>query len=159
MSKEVAKFCDGDYTIGKDFLKDEHGNSYLPKFLDTVKDKLIQTDHDLIRNLGSDCDPFVKVLINGNSILTTKTRENTETFNVDESVTSEKVKKTDMLALEIWDDNGAEGNPIRIAIWNETIDTFINTPKHCSKYENRNEYQNCITVNVIWQDERRMMKK
>lgn len=124
-------------------------------FWTTVLHKLSTLFDKDLDSAEMNCDPFVRVLLNGEQILETEVRKNTEEFDVDESVTTTRIKRDkDIIDIEIWDHN-EDKPPALIYKISGTVDDWIGRIEDC---DTREQVQNCIRANIIWVDERKELK-
>lgn len=103
------------------------------------------------------CDPFVKVKIDGNEVLVTEAKEDTQKYVVGRLIMSELIQKNStIIEIEVWDEN-KNGRHERLLQTSGTVDTFIEKPYQYSKsawLRKKEILGNIIVVDVIWQDQR-----
>lgn len=111
----------------------------------------------------NDCDPYVKVYVGGEEVLKTATADGKNDYNVDRIYHTKKIKKSTIIAIEVWEDDSKkgehrnEGNSQPILWTNGTVESFMQNPTCCTDdlVVGKIHYgKNCIEVDIIWQDER-----
>lgn len=137
-----------------DFYADNTSKNLKPSYAGNAFYEMIISD-EKFESPDTPCDPFVKVIIGGEPILQTRPRKNTERFDADESATSGRIeRKTAIITIQLWDDNEQEA-PAFMFETSGTVDSFLEKPKRCNNpVSDRPKIENCVTVDVIWQDER-----
>lgn len=111
------------------------------------------------RGITRKCDPYVKVKIDGDNVLTTDFKEDTQEYNVGRFVMSKLIQRNStIIEIEVLDHNGNENYAHeRLLGTSGTVDSFIKKPIRCTKPGNALGTfvsANCLEIDVIWQDQR-----
>lgn len=118
------------------------------------------------------CDPYVKLYVDGVTVLTTKTEDGTEDYNVDRIYNTPNMieKNKTNITIEVLEDdsknrgkdrNAKNSEPMLLLIG--TAQSFMDDPVRCTK-ERVEEHSTlggevtlaptCLQVDIIWQDSR-----
>lgn len=102
------------------------------------------------------CDPYVKLFINGENVRTSGARANNCCHDVDVTYTSKKIKKSSTIMIEVWDDDsGFLGSADDLILRSSgDVDSFLNEPIRLGAIIYN--LQNQLETVSFWQDEYRL---
>lgn len=109
----------------------------------------------------SKCDPFVRMKIGGENVLTTDPQYNTENYNVGRTVVSKLIEKNStIIEIEVLDVPLASAlqEPQLMLKKTGTVESFMQTPIQCTKGGKTalgiSIAGNCLEIDIIWEDVR-----
>lgn len=111
----------------------------------------------------NDCDPYVKLFVGEKQVLITDTQEGKQHYDVKRFYfTPNPIRKSTKIRIVMRDDDTGDDekhlrsdeNSEPMLDASETIQSFIESPIHCSDWiKGENFDSNCIEVDIIWQNQ------
>lgn len=111
---------------------------------------------------AKECDPYVKLFINGELIHRSPSRTNTAIYDINYRYVSGKIPRNSNITVEVWDDDKFEGwlawasSTDDLVLHSEgDIDDFLNNPFRTGVVTKGSQFngQNSLSTYSFWEDE------